>query len=241
MTDRLRIVHCSDIHLDGDIGYRSDAVPIRDLFETALAAMRAHEPDLMLLAGDLFDSNRAKPDTIAWAMEVLATQELPIFMIPGNHDCLNEVSLYHRHDFSELPNLHFLDAAEGDIAHHDPLGVAVWGKGMPDHTPDYRPLAGCPPRPEGCRWYLGMGHGLYVADGEVTDRSSPIARADIEASPFDYLALGHHHAAMAVTTETTLAAYSGSPTDDIGAGATYALVELAEGEEPRLDILTIES
>jgi hypothetical protein len=133
-----------------------------------------------------------------------------------------------------------LSAADGETGRADELGVAVWGKGMEVHSPEYRPLGDCPERPSDCRWYLGMGHGMFIPHGEESNRSSPIAMRDIENSPFDYLALGHHHAAMELVTDTTIAAYSGSPTDDIGRGATFAIAEFAAGEAPKLEILTIE-
>ncbi len=239
MTDRLRLVHCSDIHLDADASHLSDGAKHRDKFESALNQMCAHAPDLMLIAGDLFDSNRADDETVCWSMDILAAQPVPIFMIPGNHDCMLPGGIFGRHDFGSIDNLHMLSAPEGETAWDDALGVAVWGKGMEEHTPDYRPLGNCPDRPDGCRWYLGMGHGHFVPEGEITDRSSPIAMSDIEASPCDYVALGHHHAAMELVTDTTIAAYSGSPTDDIGRGATFAVAELFADKESVLEIKTV--
>jgi exonuclease SbcD len=239
MTDTLRLVHCSDIHLDGDAGYYGKGIGPRAMFERALAAMAEHAPDLMLIAGDLFDSNRARPETVEWSMEALAGLPFPIFMIPGNHDCMLPNGIFQRYDFNGIENLHFLCDAKGEIVHHEPLGVSVWGKGMPDHTPEYRPVADWAERPDGCRWYLGMGHGMFVPEGEDSDRSSPIAHSDVAASPFDYLALGHHHAAMEIVTDGAIAAYSGSPTDDAGGAPTYAFVELGGGNRPKVEIIRL--
>ncbi len=232
MADTLRIAHCSDVHLDGD------GDPICAAFATALAEMRAHRPNLMLLAGDLFDSNKAAPSTIRWAMETLGRQPFPIIMIPGNHDCMEDGAIYARHDFDAIPNVRMLASPAGGLACLSDLGVAAWGKGMVEHTPSYSPLAGCPARPADCRWYLGLGHGLFVPHGGDTDRSSPIHMREIEASPCDYLALGHHHAAMAFVTDNAAAAYSGSPTDQIGGGATYVIVDLPIGATPTVAIHT---
>jgi DNA repair exonuclease SbcCD nuclease subunit len=238
MKPSLRIAHCSDIHLDGD-SYRDDVDGrdwFRAAFDRALAAMRIHAPDLMLLAGDLFDSNTPSPETVAWAMDILDAQPFPIVMIPGNHDCMAENAVYRRHDFNDIRNVRMLSAAEGETAYLESLGVAVWGKGMLDHAPDYFPLAGCPVRPDGVRWYLGMGHGIHVPHHGSTGRSSPIHMREIEDSPCDYLALGHHHAAMELVTATTVAAYCGSPTDTVGRGATYAIVDMADDAPPALRI-----
>lgn len=243
MPDTLRIAHCSDIHLDGD-GYRHSVggaarAALRGAFAGALEAMRAHAPDLLLLAGDLFDANDATGETIEWAMETLSRQPFPIVMIPGNHDCLAEGAIYRRYDFNRIANVTMLTAPEGEVARLDALDIAVWGKGMVEHSMAFRPLLGCPERPEGCRWYLGLGHGIFVPHGEGTHRSSPIHMHEIEESPCDYLALGHHHAALELVTDRTAAAYSGSPTDEIGRGQTYVIVDLDAGGPAALAVHTV--
>jgi DNA repair exonuclease SbcCD nuclease subunit len=237
MTDTLRIAHCSDIHLDPDShggGARNDRQ--REAFATALEALGAHRPDLLLLAGDLFESNGAGADTIHWAMETLGRLPFPVVMIPGNHDCMDERAIYRRHDFNRIPNVRLLAAEDGEITRLPELGVAAWGKGMVEHSPAYRPLAGCPERPAGCRWYLGLAHGLFVPHGGDTYRSSPIHQGEIERSDCDYLALGHHHAAMELVGGKATAAYSGSPTDTVGRGPTYVIVELSSARAPVLDV-----
>ena len=246
MTAKLRIAHCSDIHLDGDVhSYGAAGMNWsgngggefhRRAFATALEEIAAHAPDMMLLPGDLFDTNRARADTIQWAMEILGRQPFPIIMIPGNHDCMEEGAIYRRHDFNRVDNVTMLCAEAGEMAHLPELGVAVWGKGMVEHTPRYSPLAGCPDRPADCRWYLGMGHGLFVPHRGETGRSSQIHMREIEASPCDYLALGHHHAAMELMSAQSAAAYSGSPTDTVGRGPTYVMVELTEGAPAALEV-----
>ncbi|MCC6716913.1 MAG: metallophosphoesterase [Acetobacteraceae bacterium] len=244
MTDRLRIAHCADIHLDASgygqaMGAEGSAFH-RDAFANALAEMRARDPHMMLLAGDLFDSNRATAATIDWAMARLAELPFPVLMIPGNHDCLEAGSIYHRHDFNALGNVRMITAHDGEIVRVPELGVACWGRGMVEHHRLYRPLGGLPPRPAGCRWYLAMGHGLFVPHGGDTERSSPIHAREIDASPCDYIALGHHHAAMELGEERVLAAFAGSPTDRVGRGATYIMVELSQDAPASVRVHTVE-
>jgi len=59
MPDTLRIGHCADIHLDGSL-FGEPTRGGRQPFVAALAAMRAHDPDLMLLAGDPSDCESAR-------------------------------------------------------------------------------------------------------------------------------------------------------------------------------------
>jgi DNA repair protein SbcD/Mre11 len=229
MTARLRIAHCSDIHLGAN-----DAC--RPRFARALAQMAAHRPDLMLLAGDLFDANSVDDAEVRFAMRSLGELAFPVAMIPGNHDCLVPDGVYRRHDFGAIANVVLLADPDGTHATFPDIDVSVWGKGMVEHAPAFRPLVGARPRKNTSRWHLGMGHGLFVEASETNERASPIRMAEIEAADFDYVALGHHHAARELVTARATAAYSGSPTDDVGRGATYAIVDLADNAAPSLRI-----
>jgi DNA repair protein SbcD/Mre11 len=236
--DTLRIAHCADIHLGG--GEAPDHF-YRDAFSAVLSEIRIHDPHLMLLAGDLFQSNQINSATVKWAMEILGQQPFPIFMIPGNHDCVEPDGIYLHHDFNSIANVTMLSSPSGSTAHLPELGVSVWGRGMVKHTRTYSPLGGCPPRPADCRWYLALGHGILVPHGEQTERSSPIHMREIEASECDYIALGHHHAALEIVTVNTVAVFAGSPTDNIGRGATYAIAELKTGRAPTVQIHVMKS
>lgn len=235
MTDSLRLAHCSDIHLRGG---RDD--PSWSGFARALAAIRRERPGLMLLAGDLFDANTVPAESVAFAIEALGSLPFPVAMIPGNHDCMAPDAIFRRFDFRAAGNVSLIDDEAGASVAFDALGACVWGRAMAAHAPGFRPLAGAPPRPAGHRWHIGMGHGFFVPRGEESMRASPIREEEIAASGFDYLALGHHHAAMELVGEGSCAAYSGSPTDDVGRGATFALVDLAEGRAPRLEIRLVD-
>jgi DNA repair exonuclease SbcCD nuclease subunit len=194
--------------------------------------MCAHRPDMMLLAGNLFDSNRAATPEIHWAMETLGRLAMPVVMIPGNHDCLDGEAIFRRHDFNRIPNVTLLTAEEGEIVRLPELGVAAWGRGMVEHCPANRPLAGCPDRPDDCDWYLGLAHGLFVPEGSFAHygRSSPIHMQEIDACACDYLALGHHHVAIDLTSAA--AAYSGSATDRGSPGPTYVVLDLQRSAPP---------
>ena len=237
---RLRIAHCSDIHLDADAhAERSDSDHYRAGFSLVLDEMLSHDPDLVLIAGDLFDSNRASPATIEWSMEKLAQVPRQVVMIPGNHDCLEEDAIYRRYNFGGIDNVTALLAEDGELVTLQDLDVAVWGRGMVDHHPGFVPLEGCPARPVDTRWYVGLGHGIFVPRGESTHRSSPVRMEDIDTSPCDYVALGHHHAALDVSSENAAAAYCGSPTDPFGSGETYAIVDLEPQSPARVEIHTV--
>jgi len=234
MKPTLKLAHCSDIHLDyeyygGDRNLHLHDY-YRDLFGKLLDDVRAATPDLLLLAGDLFDHNRAAEPTITWTMEMLGKLPFPVVMIPGNHDCLVENGIYLRHDFNVIPNVTLLDQEHGQTVELADLSLRVWGKGMVDHTPENQPLRGMPEQLNGGQWHVGMGHGIPVATGAECMNSSPIHEAQIDASEFDYLALGHLHAIRDVSTAQTPAFFCGAPgpiQEDCG---TWLMTTLEEGQ-----------
>ena len=238
----VRVAHASDIHLDTDYYGGEINIASRDycrrIFATLLERIAADGPDLFLLPGDLFDSNRASSETIEWAMERLAALPFPVTMIPGNHDCLEPDGIFRRYDFSRLPNVDMLLSAEGENRDFVALGVTVWGKGMEDHSPEYIPLEGLA-APQPARWNLALAHGIYVGQENGGFRSSRVAAGQIESSGYDYIALGHHHALMDVSGNGTTAFYSGAPfplsSDDRG---TYLLIDLRQSERPEVTIRT---
>lgn len=234
MARQLRVAHCSDIHLGANGAGADD--PCRSRFARTLAQIASHRPDLMLLAGDLFDSNAADDATVRFAMAALGGLPFPVAMIPGNHDCLTTGSVYRRHDFATLGNVALLDVESGSRLDLPQLDATVWGKAMVEHAHDFRPLCDTPPRMPERRWHLAMGHGIFMQSGDNSERASPIRISEIEVADFDYVALGHHHAAMEIVTRTATAAYSGSPTDDVGRGPTFATVDLVDGLRPALTI-----
>lgn len=233
MVNKLSIAHCSDIHLGAN---SLNGEVIRNSFSLALKEMSQHSPDLLIIAGDLFDSNNVGNETVDWTMKVLSELSFNVVIIPGNHDCLEENAILRIFDFNSVPNVFVLMAAEGELVKFDELKLAMWGKGIIQHNVKYKPLDGCPDKPEDCDWYIGLGHGFFVPRDEQTLRSSPIFMDQIETSPCDYLALGHHHAVKQISNDYTIAAYSGSPTDNIGGSRSYIIVDLISGQKPNLHI-----
>jgi DNA repair protein SbcD/Mre11 len=234
MRPPLKIAHASDIHLDTDYYGGEENLAGRDynraVFDTLLRRIEAEQPHLMLLPGDLFDSNRASEDTVAWAMEQLGRLPFPVLMIPGNHDCLEEGAIYQRHDFARVSNVEMLLATGGELRELPGLHAAVWGKAMVEHSTEFRPLEGIAPADPG-RWNLAMGHGIYVGREGFSFRSSPIEARQIARSGYDYIALGHHHALLDVSAQGTAAYYSGAPVPiSPDRAGTYLVIALQEGQ-----------
>jgi DNA repair exonuclease SbcCD nuclease subunit len=222
----------------------------------------AEKADALLIAGDLFDSNRVSEPAIRFAQSQIARVSCPVLLIPGNHDCYDQTSIYRRFDFRAIgSHVHPLYAEAGEIVTFEEMGLVVWGKGLVEHAPDNRPMAGVPPRVtpvtpavaslavDAARavaaasahdhWFVGMAHGHFVEDRREP-RSSLITPDEIEGSGLDYLALGHVHVFRDVSQGSVRACYPGAPripyAPDAGSVAIIRLdpVEGVSIEERRL-------
>jgi|TARA_Y100000310_G_scaffold317955_2_gene371451 DNA repair exonuclease SbcCD nuclease subunit len=196
--------------------------------------------DLLVIAGDLFDHNRVGEGIVQFVREQLGRVTCPVVIIPGNHDCYTEQSIYHRFDVATIgSHVHLLSIEEGETMELHDLNVRIWGRGIVDHHPENYPLEQVPPR-KGDYWHVGITHGYYTGRGAAM-YSSLITAAEIAAADLDYLALGHVHAFATVSQSDPCAAYSGSPTSYPHIpGGTAALVTLdpdtgVEVEEVRVD------
>ncbi len=53
----------------------------------------------VVVAGDVFESNQLRRQTVARALEAIGEIDLPVYLLPGNHDPLDAVSLYEQEMF----------------------------------------------------------------------------------------------------------------------------------------------
>ncbi len=96
------LVQLSDLHVLTSGKTLSGIVATDLLLEQCVAAVRALDPqaDGVLLSGDLVDSGH--PAEYARLREILAPLDLPIYVIPGNHDA-RETLRAAFHDHAYLP------------------------------------------------------------------------------------------------------------------------------------------
>jgi DNA repair exonuclease SbcCD nuclease subunit len=221
---KIRLIHTSDLHL-GDDQHRPQAA-------AALRAVVDAVPRLggqvLLLVGDVFDHSRVADAVLTSFLEQMGRLTIPAILLPGNHDALDETSVYLREPFHHKPpNLHIFARPEGGIIHFPELTLDLWGRAMPSHTPEFRPLAGMPASPNGY-WLVALAHGHFHLDGDRERRSSPIHPWDVAQAPCDYLALGHWDRHVDVSQGRVKAVYSGAPLGPFHNSqvATVTLVDL---------------
>ncbi len=212
------MLHTSDVHIAGDQG---SIAGLRGVVDTAVEC----DVDIVLIAGDLFDSSRVHDDAVAETVGELRRLGRPVVVIPGNHDCVDEYSIYRRVDLS-LAGEHVFFAANpaGEQLSFEDLSLSIWARGIENHDPLNRPLHGYVPG-DPAAWRVVLTHGHYVPSGDKSDRSSRITQEEIGQLQCDYLALGHWHRFVDVSEGDVKAFYSGSP-EPANAESTVNLVTL---------------
>jgi DNA repair protein SbcD/Mre11 len=242
----LKLIHTSDVHLESDTfgsGANGDHFrsKVRRAFSGVIELANRQSSDLLLIVGDLFDSSRVSDEALRFALDEIGRARMPVIMIPGNHDAHDERSIYAGLSNDALPgNLHLILEPEGRTIEFPELATRIWGRALVEHSPEYRPLSGMPePHPD--KWNIALAHGFYTEDGE-TNRSSPITSAEIEASAYDYIALGHVHVFGDVSRGGTRAFYCGTPAPlyTTAEHGWVAQIHCVPGEPIRIERLVVE-
>lgn len=241
---KLRILHSADLHLDSPFeGLGAGKAAIRRGEQRALlsalgALARQERADIVLLAGDLLDSDNTYYETGEELIKCLGQIPIPVFIAPGNHDYYSAHSPYARLKLPE--NVHVFTQSTIEAVELPGLGARVYGAAFTEkHSPAL--LQGFQAEKQEGIWNLLCIHG------EVGTRDSvynPISIQELEASGLDYVALGHIHKASGLQKAgDTWYSWPGCPEgrgfDETGE-KTVSLIELSE-EDCRMETFSIAS
>lgn len=208
------VVHSSDLHIDHDYTARLHGGDGTAGLACVLDAARGVAADVVILAGDTFDSHRVPQNLIERAAAVMAGAGLPIVILPGNHDPAVSEAVYRGGALAAVENLHVIGVTHDETVIFDSLSLEVWGRAHRDYG-DMIPLDAAVKRPpRRMRWQIAVAHGHYqpVADRSIAPRPSwLIGDAELAATGADYVALGHWNRAVRVGNGSVPAYYSGSP------------------------------
>ena len=205
------VVHSSDLHVDHDYTARLHGGDGTAGLGCVLAAARDLAADVVLLAGDTFDSHRVPQNLIEQAAAVIGTSALPVVILPGNHDPAIASAIYRDGPLKAVKNLHVIGVTHDDAIAFPDLALEIWGRPHRDYD-DMIPFETV--RARQTRWLIAMAHGHYEPkpDRSIGPRPSwLIGDDDIAATGADYVALGHWNRAVRVGNGMVPAYYSGSP------------------------------
>jgi len=224
----LRVLHTSDLHLLTVNDRRCDG-----LVKVIDKAIEYHV-DLLLVVGDLFDETRVKDDLIDFTVNQFKRLNIPVILLPGNHDCLVPGSVLTKTGFWQtLPHVFIVRQNGGEVLDLPNLAVSIWGNPIDTYN-DLLPLQGMPwPEADG-HWNIALAHGWVVESAPLDKRAFLIMQDDLIDTGWDYIALGHIPR-FQIVCDRPIACYSGSPTES----NTMALVELDGQNGVRVECLTV--
>ena len=243
-----RLLHMADVHLGArhdDMGPAAGAQRERqfEAFKRAVDMAIDEKVDLVLICGDLFDSNsqpRRSFERAATELGRLGQRLIPVVVIPGTHDCYDAASIYRVFDLAQLAGappdsgLVTLLTDTKPTVDFNHIGVTVRAKVFPTkRAPESPlPLMSVPAdvaADKARNWQLGMVHGSFAVPGRFETDEVTFTDAEVAASKLDYLAVGHWHSFREGRAGMTVWAYAGAPEpvalDQDGAGQV-ALVSL---------------
>lgn len=186
----VRILHAADFHLDSPYSSLTEERAAlrrreaRELLGSLAEAADRERAQIVLLAGDLFDSSASYWETQEMLQRMLSDIKVPVFIAPGNHDYWSSRSPY---SFMELPeNVHVFHSQTVRSVELPELGCRVWGAGFTAPV--------CDSLLTGFRAESSELVDIMVMHGELGgDRYNRITEDEIASSGLDYLALGHVH------------------------------------------------
>ena len=189
----LRFLHAADFHLDSAfaaLAPQQSATRRREsrelLFHLA-DYVNQHEIDLVLLAGDLFDSANSFRDTAEQLSAALGQMHAQIVIAPGNHDWYGPGSPWS--SVSWPANVHIFKESTLSAIDFPQWNLTVHGTAFTSPRQEASLLTGFQ-APDDGRLHMGLLHGDFdTADSPYC----PVSREDAARSHLRYLALGHIH------------------------------------------------
>ena len=221
----LRLLHTADVHLGArhaDLGDRAATQRERQFsaFVATVDLALAEKLDLVLIAGDLFDSNvqpRRSVERAAAQLKRLVEARIRVVIAPGTHDVYDRASIYRAYDIAAMAGavgsdlVTVLDPDHPEVFLKN-LDLVVHGRCFATKRAPTSPLAGLDVHDDDrATWHVGLLHAAVAIEGKTDGDDVVITTDEIAASHLDYLALGHWHSTTKGKAGTTTYAYSGAP------------------------------
>ncbi|CAM8647462.1 SbcD DNA repair exonuclease [Burkholderiales bacterium] len=171
--------------------------------------------EFIVVAGDVFESNQVDRKTILKACDAMASIEIPIYLLPANHDPLDAASVFSSKPWRDRKpaNAHVLDAM-GKIYEVRP-GIEVVGAPWTSKRPLTDLVSTAADALEATAGVIRIMVGHGAVDQLSPDKDNPalIRVSDAEEAllegRYQYLALGDRHSLTSIGTSGRIY-YSGT-------------------------------
>lgn len=210
----MRVAAFGDLHLDSafvSCGIKNSVARrelLRKVFLNIISEVKASKSDLLLISGDLFDTQAPTNESVKLVSSELASLEIPVFISPGNHDPYTQGGV-----FDLMPsNVYVFRENKLESIILPTLNVCVDGFAYTSDTYEASPLKDFKPAKDRIP-HLLCAH----TDMTVSSKYAPITQTELKNTDYIFAALGHIH----------------TKTDDIKAGNCLALYSgVMQGRAP---------
>lgn len=221
----VKILHCVDIHIgaaESSIGALSESRRAETLitFEKIINLAKENSVDVLLIAGDLFNSNNVERAFCDRVFECFAAiPDIKIVYSAGNHDPLNAESPFKKYSLPD--NLFVLDTTDSFVEFTE-LNTRVYGKSFKEVY--MQGVSRFSLKTDENFINLMCIHGELRSD--MGSNYNSITSEFITTSGMDYIALGHVHKRTEIgKIGNTYVAYCGCPEgqgfDELGEKGVY--------------------
>lgn len=207
----MKILHTGDLHLDSpfaglDISRAEKRRrELRDTFSRMMKYAREKDIDMVIIAGDLFDSSFVTRETVLLLEREFASLSCPVVICPGNHDPYTPESIWAKTAFSD--NVCIFKEQTLTKMSFDSLGCDVYGYAFNSQYVTECLVDGSVE--DTGRINILAAHGDIISP---ISKYAPLPPAVIRAFGADYAALGHVHNTISTKLALKgLGAYCGCP------------------------------
>jgi len=158
-----------------------------------LKSAQEEDVDFILLCGDIFEHNMISQEDVKKVVTIFNQYpDIPLYLLPGNHDILGADCIYNREIFQRINNLTILRTtdsfeANGAILYPCPVFSKFTTQDLTRTIPVVKQTTGI---------HIGVAHGSLAgkfAASNMEDIDLPVDPACVDQTGIDYLALGHWH------------------------------------------------
>jgi len=236
----VKILHTADIHLGAkfpNLGNNGDSQreQLRTTFKNIMATAINERVNIVLIAGDLFNSNQQSQknvDLVIEQLNLLGANNIAACLVPGTHDSLDSSSIYKKVDFKrKCSDLTVFTDENISFQEYPGLDLTVYGKPNLSNRSYTSPLKGLS-RSTSSKFHVAVAHGSFYIPEKIAEDDHVFSLEEIKTSGMDYLALGHWHRVYRCS-EKPPAWYSGPPEwipDQKESGAVLLVTILDSGE-----------
>ena len=232
----MRFLHTGDLHLDSafsSLGVKDAAARReegRDLLRRIFDCAEQEKCEMILMAGDIFDSKFVSAQTEELLYSLIEQCHIPVVISPGNHDPYVEGGIYSKLSARLGESALIFSSPELQYFDIDTLGVRVFGYAFTSAAMTASPLSASGLPEENNYIKIFCGHADLASP---ISRYAPVTVEELTRFGFAYSALGHIHSEAITDEYGEKVRYcgfaEGRSFDELGEGGVW-IVDISDEE-----------